>query len=148
MSGSANVTLGPGRLAGEPLQGGSARATFNGPNVNIENVDVQLGAGHIVASGNYNTKSNEFDLQGRADNIQLAQVAALTTRPGVASISGVANVNAHVIGDLNGFSRYQITFDGTATGVSVNGHPAGDLALEGRTQNQQLSITLKTGILG
>jgi translocation and assembly module TamB len=150
MSGSANLTLGPGRLAGEPLQGGVARATFDGPNVNIENVDVRLGAGHIVASGNLNTKSNNFDLQGRADNFQLAQLAALTSRPGVASIGGVANFNAHVKGNFadRAFSSYDVTFDGTATDVSVNGHPAGNLALEGRTQNQQLNITLRTGILG
>lgn len=150
MTGSANVTLGPGRLAGEPLQGGSARATFDGPNVNIESVDVRLGAGHIVASGNLNTTTNNFDLQGRADNFQLAQLAALANRPGVASVSGVANFNAHVKGNFadRAFSSYDVTFDGTATGVSVNGHPAGDLALEGRTQNQQLSITLRTGILG
>ena len=150
MSGSANLTLGPGRLAGEPLQGGVARATFNGPNVNIENVDVRLGAGHIVASGNLNTTTNNFDLQGRAENFQLAQLAALTSRPGVASIGGVANFNAQVKGNMTdrAFSSYDVTFDGTATGVSVNGHPAGDLALKGRTQNQQLSITLQTGILG
>src|SRR5690349_13252039 len=150
MSGSANLTLGPGRLAGEPLQGGVARATFDGPNVNIENVDVRLGAGHIVASGNLNTPSKDFNLQGRAENFQLAQLAALANRPGVASVSGVANFNAQVKGNFGdrAFSSYDVTFDGTATDVSVNGHPAGNLALEGRTQNQQLSITLQTGILG
>jgi len=150
MSGSANLTLGPGRLAGEPLEGGMARATFNGPNVNIESVDVRLGAGHIVASGNLNTTSKEFDLQGRAEGVQLDRLAALTSRPGLNSVSGVAAFNAHVIGNFadRDFSRYQITFDGKATDVVVNGHPAGPLALEGRTQNQQLSITLKTGILG
>jgi translocation and assembly module TamB len=150
MSGSASLTLGPGRLAGEPLQGGAARATFNGPNVNVENVDVRLGAGHIVASGKFNTTSKEFDLQGRADNVQLAQLAALTSRPGVSSVSGVANFNAHVVGNFadRDFSRYQITFDGNAQDVVVNGHRAGTFNLQGRTQNQQLSITFKTGLLG
>jgi len=150
MSGSANLTLGPGRLAGEPLQGGVARATFNGPNVNIENVDVRLGAGHIVASGNLNTTTKEFDLQGRAEGVQLDRLAALTSRPGVSSISGLAEFNAHVTGNFadRDFSRYQITFDGKATDVVVNGHPAGALTLQGRTQNQQLSITLTTGLLG
>jgi len=125
MSGSANLTLGPGRLAGEPLQGGGARATFNGPNVNIENVDVRLGAGHIVASGNLNTTTKEFDLQGRAEGVQLDRLAALTSRPGVSSISGLAEFNAHVTGNFadRDFSRYQITFDGKATDVVVNGHP-------------------------
>ena len=150
MNGSANLTLGPGRLAGEPLEGGMARATFDGPNVNIESVDVRLGAGHIVASGKLNTTSKEFDLQGRAEGVQLDRLAALTSRPGVSSVSGVADFNAHVAGNFadRDFSRYQITFDGKASDVVVNGHPAGALTLQGRTQNQQLSITLTTGLLG
>ena len=57
MSGSADLRFGPGRLAGETLESMTARATFNGPNVNIETVDVRLGAGHIVAKGNLNTKT-------------------------------------------------------------------------------------------
>src|SRR4030095_16674438 len=40
MSGSADLRFGPGRLADETLEGLTARATFSGPNVNIETVDV------------------------------------------------------------------------------------------------------------
>ena len=76
MSGSAELRFGPGRLAGEPLESLVARATFNGSNVNIENVDAKLGAGHIVASGTYNTSTKEFDLQGRAEGVQLGRLAA------------------------------------------------------------------------
>src|SRR6185503_21180727 len=45
-------------------------------------------------------------------------------------------------------SAYQITFDGTGREVVINGRPAGTVALTGRTQNQQLSINLTTGLLG
>ena len=150
MSGSANLTLGPGRLAGEPLEGGMARATFDGPNVNIENVDVRLGAGHIVASGKLNTTTKQFDLQGRAEGVQLERLAALSSRPGLGAVSGLAQFNAHVTGNFadKDFSHYLITFDGNANNVVMNGHPAGSFTLEGRTENQQLSITLKTGLLG
>ncbi|HEY8412164.1 MAG TPA: AsmA-like C-terminal region-containing protein, partial [Pyrinomonadaceae bacterium] len=150
MSGSANLTLGPGRLAGESLEGGSARATFNGPNVNVESVDVRLGAGHIVANGNLNTTTKAFDFQGRAENVQLPRLAALANRPGLASVTGVADFTAHVVGNLaqEDFSTYQITFDGEARDVAVNGRPAGTFKLTGRTQNQQLTINLTTGILG
>ena len=150
MSGSANLTLGPGRLAGEPLDGMVARATFNGPIVNVENVDLQLAAGHIVASGNLNTTSKAFDFQGKAENIQLPRLTALANRPGLTSITGVADFTAHVAGSLSDrdFSRYQITFDGKASNVVINGRSAGTLALSGVTQNQRLSINLTTGILG
>ncbi len=150
MTGSADLRMGPGRLAGEALEGMVARATFNGPNVNVENVDIRLGAGHIVASGNLNTKSQAFEFQGNAENIQLARLTALANRPGLPAVTGVANFTARLSGNLSdrNFSAYQVTFDGKATGVTINGRDAGTVALTGRTANQKLDITLTTGVLG
>ena len=150
MSGNAELRFGPGRLAGEPLQSLLARATFSGSDVKFENIDAHLMAGHIVANGTYNTKTSVFDLQGRAENVQLTRLGALANRPGLPALTGTADFTAHVVGSLadEDFSGYQITFDGTGKDVTVNGRPAGTLALVGRTQNQQLSITLTTGLLG
>ncbi len=150
MTGNADLRFGPGRLAGEPLEGAVARATFNGPNVNIESVDVRLVAGHIVGSGNLNTKSQAFDFQGKAENIQLARLTALANRPGLPAVTGVANFTARLSGNLSDrdFSAYQVTFDGDATNVTINGRDAGKVALTGRTANQRLDITLTSGVLG
>ncbi|MDQ2974738.1 MAG: translocation/assembly module TamB domain-containing protein [Acidobacteriota bacterium] len=150
MSGSADLRFGPGRLAGEPLEALVARATFNGSKVNIENIDARLAAGHIVANGTYDTTSKAFDLQGRAEGVQLTRLVALSNRPGVGTITGTADFSAHVVGNLSqsDFSAYQITFDGVGKDVVINGRPAGTLALVGRTENKQLNITLTTGLLG
>ena len=150
MNGSADLRFGPGRLGGEPLESLVARATFNGPIVNIENIDVRLGAGHIVASGNVNTQSKAFDFQGRAESIQLARLAALANRPGLGAITGVADFNGQIVGSLaeEDFSNYRITFDGQARDVTVNGRSAGTVALTGRTENQQLNISLTSTLLG
>jgi len=150
MSGSADLRFGPGKFAGESLQSASARATFNGPDIHVESVDVRLAAGHIVASGNVNTKSKLFNFKGNAENIQLAQLAALANRPGLPAVTGSANFSAEVSGNLfaQTFSAYQVTFDGEGRDVSINGRPAGTIALTGRTQNQRLDITLTSGLLG
>ncbi len=150
MSGSADLRFGPGRLAGEPLEGLVARATFAGSKVSVENIDARLAAGHIVASGNYDTTSKMFDFQGRAEGVQLSRLLALSNRPGVGTVSGTANFNARVIGNLSetDFSGYQITFDGEGRDVVINGRDAGTLALVGRTENKQLNIQLTTGLLG
>jgi translocation and assembly module TamB len=149
MNGSADLRLGTGRLAGEPVQSMTARATFNGPNINVESVDLRLATGHIVASGTVNTKSNDFDFQGKAENVQLARVVALG-RPGLPAVTGVADFTAHVVGNLaaQNFSAYQITFDGQGRDVTINGRPAGAVALTGRTENQRLNIRFTTGVLG
>ena len=150
MNGSADLRFGPGRLGGEPLESLVARATFNGPIVNVENIDVRLGAGHIVASGNVNTQSKAFEFQGRAESIQLARLAALANRPGLGAITGVADFNGQIVGSLaeEDFSNYRITFDGQARDVTVNGRSAGTVALTGRTENQQLNISLTSTLLG
>lgn len=101
MSGSADLRFGPGRLAGEPLEGLVARATFNGSKITIETIDARLTAGHIVASGNYDTSSKAFDLQGRAEGTQLSRLLALTNRPGLSAVTGTADFNARVVGNLS-----------------------------------------------
>ena len=63
-------------------------------------------------------------------------------------VTGVADFTAHVIGNMSDFSAYQITFDGEGRDVTINGRPAGTVALTGRTQNKQLDIKLTTGVLG
>ena len=150
MNGVADLRFGPGRFAGEPLESLVARATFNGANVIIENVDARLQAGHIVASGTYNNTSKAFDLQGKAEGIQLGRLVTLANRPGLPVLTGVGDFTAHVSGNLleKDFSAYQINFDGQGRDVTINGRPAGSLALVGKTENKQLNITLTTGMLG
>ena len=148
MNGSADLRFGPGRLGGEALEGMTARATFNGPNVKIESVDARLVAGHIVGSGNFNTRTRAFDFDGKAENIQLARLSTLANRPGLPAVTGVANFAVQVSGDLNSFSGYRITLDGLARDVTINGRPAGDIALVGRTENQQLNLSLTTSLFG
>lgn len=150
MVGSAELRFGPGRLAGEPLESLIARATFSGSTVNIENVDARLTAGHIVASGTIDTTSKAFDFQGRAEGVQLSRLFALTNRPGVSSVTGTADFNAHISGNTaaSDFSAYQITFDGVGKDVVINGRAAGTLALAGKTENKQLNMTLTSGLFG
>ena len=150
MTGSADLRFGPGRLAGEPLESLNARATFTGSLVNIESVDARFAAGRIVADGNFNITSKSFALKGRAEAINLARVTALANRAGLTGITGIADFNGEVSGSLaeNNFSNYKITLDGQARDVTINGRPAGTMALTGRTENQQLNLTLTSGILG
>ncbi|HEV2828477.1 MAG TPA: translocation/assembly module TamB domain-containing protein [Pyrinomonadaceae bacterium] len=150
MVGKAELNFGPGRLGGEPLESMVARATFSGSKVTVESVDARLTAGHIAASGTYDTTSKAFDFQGRAEGVQLSRLFALTNQPGLANVSGTGDFDAHIVGNLSesDFSAYNITFDGQGNNVVINGRPAGTLALTGRTENKQLNITLTTGIFG
>jgi len=150
MNGTAELSFGPGRLADEPLQSLTARATFSGSDVNIETVDARLAAGHIVASGSYNTRTQSFQLRGKAEGVQLNRLAALTNRPGLLNVTGIAEFSGEVSGNLQStdFASYQIVFDGEARDVTINGRSAGTVELVGRTENNQLNVTLTTGVVG
>ncbi len=150
MTGSADIRSGPGRLAGEPLEGLVARATFSGSTVRIENVDARLAGGHIVATGTIDTTTKAFDVETRTEGIQLARLAAIANKPALASLTGVADLTAHIKGNVSAkdFSAYEVTFDGQARNVMLNGRSLGTVALTGRTENKQLSLSLTTGVLG
>lgn len=149
MSGSADLRLGPGKIGGEPSQGMTARATFSGSNVNVESVDIRLVAGHIFGSGTFDTETQDFEFKGQAENVQLARLAALASRPGMPVVAGVANVTTEVKGNFaKGFSAYQITLDGEARDVTIDGRAAGKVDLVARTENQRLNVRLTSSLLG
>jgi translocation and assembly module TamB len=150
MNGSADLRFGPGKLGGEPLESLVAKATFSGSTVTIENIDARLSAGHLVASGSFDTTSKNFDIQGRAEGIQLSRLSALTKKPAFASLTGVADLTAHLKGSFSAadFSAYDIVFDGQARDVTLNGRSVGLLELTGKTENKQLNVNLKSGLLG
>jgi hypothetical protein len=77
MSGVADVSLGSGNIAGEPLQNGSARATFAGSTITLEKIDLSFDAGHLVASGKIDKATQAFEIQASGDRIQLARLEAL-----------------------------------------------------------------------
>lgn len=150
MSGRAQLQFGPGRLAGESLEGMTARATFNGSTVTIETIDARLTAGRIVAEGSVDLTTKNFNLKGRAEGVRLERLTALNNRPAFQNITGVADFSGEISGnyEANDLSGYHIDLNGEARDVIINGRPAGTLALVGRTVNRELTVTLTSGLLG
>jgi translocation and assembly module TamB len=149
MSGTADLRFGSGRINGEPLQTLTAHATFVGSSVNLENVDANFDAGHIVGNGKFDTKTKEFDVKFSGDRVQLERLAAFSTRPGLPKLGGTANLTASASGDFDDIATWQINFNGESNDVTVDGRAAGALKLVGVTENKQLNITFSTtGLLG
>jgi len=150
MSGVADLRSGQGRLAGEPLQGLTAHATFSGSSVNVDKLDANLNAGHIVATGKYDVATKAFDFTASGDRVQLDRLEAFANRPNLPKLAGTAVIkNLKASGILTNVSTYEISFDGESSDVTINGRPAGTVALVGRTENKQLNVTLtSTGLVG
>ncbi|HEX6187356.1 MAG TPA: translocation/assembly module TamB domain-containing protein [Pyrinomonadaceae bacterium] len=150
MTGVADLRFGKGRLAGEPLQSLTARATFAGSTVNIENIDAAFDAGRIVGSGKYDTKTKAFEVKFNGDRVQIERLAAFASRPGMPKFGGTAKLSATASGsNFDDFRTYQVDFNGESTDVTIDGKPAGTLKLIGVTENKQLNVTFTTtGLLG
>ncbi len=151
MSGNADLNFGRGSLSGEPFESITARAIFSGSTVNLESVKANFNAGLITANGTFDTTTRAFNLEARGENIQLERLRALAgNRGNLPRVTGTANLNAKASGNFldKDFSNFQITFDGTGRDVKIDGKPAGELSLVGRTENRQLNVTFTTGVLG
>jgi translocation and assembly module TamB len=153
MNGNADLRFGPGKLAGEQLQSMTARATFAGSTINLEGVDINFVAGHVAGSGKFDTTTRAFNVQAKSNGIQLEKLIALANRPGLPNLTGTADLEATISGNLadKDFSNYQINFSGTGHNVTIQDRPAGTLTLVGRTENKQLTVTFNTeanGLLG
>src|SRR5688500_12078194 len=140
--------FGPGLIVGELHESLTARATFSGTSVNVESIDANLAAGHIVGSGKFDTSTTAFELQAKGDGIRLDRLMTFTNQAGAPRLTGTATITAQASGVFNDFSTYQINFSGEGQDVTVNGRPAGALSLVGRTENKQLNVTFTTGVLG
>ena len=148
-NGEANLNFGKGSIDGEPFDSIVAHATFNGSLVNLDNVDAHFDAGRVTASGTFDSSTYAFSLEGRGDGLQLDHIRSLAGNPvNLPRFTGTASVNAKATGTFQSLATYQITFDGIGHDVTINGTPAKELTLVGRTENQQLNVTFTTGLLG
>jgi translocation and assembly module TamB len=150
MTGVADIRSSPGRIAGEPLQGLTAHATFTGSSVDVDKIDLNFNAGHIVASGKYDLKTRAFDLTASGDRVQLERLQAFANQPNLPKLAGTATIkNLHATGVGSDVTTYAVTFDAASSDVTLNGKPAGAVAIVGRTENKQLNVTLtSSGLLG
>jgi translocation and assembly module TamB len=150
MSGVADLRVGAGTIKGEPFESMAAHATFNGSVITLDNLEARLNAGLINASGTIDRKSEAFDIQAHATSVQLERLETLASNAGtLPRLTGTANLNIRARGEkFTDFSTYQVNIDGEGRDVTVNGRPAGTLALVGRTENRIFDLRLTTGLLG
>jgi autotransporter translocation and assembly factor TamB len=149
MTGSADLRVAAGRLGDQPYNEITARATFEGPRVNLENVVVDLAAGRITASGTANAETQEFDLRAQGANVSLSLVNDLAGRPGLPRLGGAADFTATASGNLLDPTSYRVQLESRGRDVTINGRPAGELTLIGRTTSTgRFDVELTTGLLG
>lgn len=151
MRGEAELHVGPGRVKDEPLRELTAKLSFDGNEIRLAQLEAQFEAGRLTADGTIALGANalqdaRFDLRARGEGVRLGLLEALagTEWP----IEGVIDFTASASGKLSDPRTYQLTIDGHGKEVTINGRPAGELTLTGRTADGQLTLQLTTGLFG
>ena len=147
MSGSANLRAGPGTINGEAFDEIAARATFDGANINLENLDARFRSGRVTGTGTVNLDTDTFDLRANGTGVQLATLGALIGKS-LPPVGGTTDFTANASGSFNDTRNIRVDLKAEGRDVTINGQPARELSLTGRTENGRLKIDLTTGILG
>jgi autotransporter translocation and assembly factor TamB len=148
MAGSADLRVAPGRIGSQPYEEIAARATFSGSRVALERLDARLAAGTVSAAGNVDIESQTFDFNARGEGVRLDALAALVGRP-LPALGGTADFTATASGNLLDPTSYRTEINAKGRDVTINGRPAGELTLVGRTTpDQKFNVELTTGLLG
>ncbi len=157
MQGSADLRVASGRIGSTPYDEIVARATFNGPTVMLDSFDVKLGDGSVTAAGGIEIASGgqglpaatvkDFHVEGK--NVDLNVLTALFGGTSLPALSGKADFNATLAGNLSEPTSIRADINAQGRDVIVNGQPAGQLTLVGKmTGEQKFVVELTTGLFG
>ncbi len=148
LQGAADVSSGKGTINGEPFDGFNAKATFAGTLVNLENFEAKFGDGFLRANGTYETNLKNFDFNVEGKNIEFARVRPFINNAALNNINGTIDLTAKAVGDADDPRTFNVNFNGTGRGVTVNNNGLGDVTFAGKTENQQLNANLTANFGG
>ena len=148
LQGSADISSGKGTINGEAFDGFDAKATFAGTLVNIENFNAKFGDGFLRANGTYETNLKNFDLNVEGRNIEFARVRPfISTSDSLKDVSGTIDLTAKATGSVDDPKSFDVNFNAVGRNVLFGENQLGEIAVVGKTENQQLNanVTLKVG---
>ncbi len=149
MEGEANLTATNGSLEGQTFDNLVTRVTFAGNSVNLEKFDAKFGDGTLTAKGNYQTETTAFDFETEGKAIPFARIRPfIPDNEKIPDIGGTINLTAKAIGRTSDSKTYEINFNGTGTGVTLNNNALGEVVFSGKTENQQLNANLTANLEG
>ncbi len=149
LQGEANISSGKGTINGEVFDGFEAKATFAGTLVNIENFNAKFGDGFLRANGTYETNLKNFDLNVEGKNIEFARVRPfISTSESLKNISGTIDLTAKATGNADDPKSFDVNFNAVGRNVLFGDNQLGEIAVVGKTENQQLNANITANVGG
>ena len=146
-TGTATINLVNGTIEGQAADTATASLVFDGQNARLDRAELRFAQGQLTANGQYNLKSGDFQLQGRADNVDLNQLA--TSQNLTTNITGIANATFQASGNKNDLGELKLEAKAQGQSVTINDRTAGELSLTAHTNpGGRVDVDLVTGIVG
>src|SRR6185436_7150137 len=124
-TGTATINLVNGTIEGQAAEVAKASLVFDGRTARLDSAELRVAQGQLTATGQYDLKSNDFQLQGRADNVDLNQLA--TSLNLAADVTGVANATFQTNGNTKDLGELKVEATAQGQNVTINGREAGEL---------------------
>jgi outer membrane protein insertion porin family len=146
--GSVNVNLQNGTIAGQPAQLATANIIFDAQTARLERVEARLPQGNVTASGTYDLKTKNYQVQGEANEISLAKlVEAFEVKD--TTVTGNADATFSASGNADDLNQLKVELAATGRQLTINGRNAGELKINARTAtNGRIDAELVTNITG
>lgn len=147
-TGTATINLVNGTVESQTVDAGVASLVFDGKTARLERGELRFAQGQLTTSGQYDLKNNDFQLQGRVDNVDLNQLTSSLNLTST-NITGVANATFTATGNTNDLGELKVEASAQGQNVTINDRSAGELTLTARTNpGGRVDVDLVTGIVG
>lgn len=148
-AGQIDLAAENGIIAGQAFDNLQVKAGFIGTTIELQTGEMQIGAGRLNATGNFDRASSVFaaDLSGKGVPLPLV-LALLPKNVSLPVISGDLDFTAKATGEYERPSTYDVNFNGLAPNVAVNETSLGNIAFNGKTVNRMLTAELTANLDG
>lgn len=148
-NGSIDLLADNGVVAGQNFDSLKAKAVFAGTQIDVENVEMNIGSGRLTATGRYDRGSKDFDanITGKAIPVPLI-LAFLPPNESIPTIGGNADLSLVASGNADRFATVNVTGTGTASDVMVGENSIGNVNFDAKTVNGQLTADLTADFSG
>jgi outer membrane protein assembly complex protein YaeT len=146
--GTITINLVDGVIAGQTAELATAKLVFDGLTARLDRAEIRLPQTHLVTNGSLDLQSNIFQLQGKADNVDLG---VILDSLGIVNprITGTADITLQASGNTKAIEQLKLELTANGKDVTINEQDAGELTLTARTsQNGHIDVELVTGIAG
>jgi translocation and assembly module TamB len=143
LAGSGWVELNKATVYGEPITRIHAQGTMSGDQVKLTAANVVAASGSLSATGNYDLKSHQFQVDAKGSAIDLAKIETLRKQDPAAS--GKLEFTLTGSGTLD---DPRLQAHASLSGLTLGGEPLGALVFTAQSNNRSATYTATTKLEG